>query len=323
MVADPSWDLYRTFLAVLREGSLSAAARSLGLTQPTIGRHIDALEKLVGFQLFVRSRHGLAATDAALELRPHLDALSTTTASLLRAASARGGTIRGTVRVAASEVIGVEVLPPFFTELRRRHPELAIELALSNDVADLLRRDADIAVRMIEPRQEALLVQRVGAIKVGLYAHRRYLDRFGTPKTLDQLEDHALIGFDRETAAIRSMQRRLPVLRRSQFSLRADSDLAQLAAIRAGFGIGTCQVALAARDRNLLRVLPKAFELALDTSVTMHENLRTNRSCRAVFDALVAGLQAYVRQQNAAAAAGQVCQVPRPRINRNRGGISV
>src|SRR5258708_170888 len=177
MAIEPSWDLYRTFLAVLREGSLSAAARSLGLTQPTIGRHIDTLEKLVGFQLFVRSRHGLAATDAALELRPHLD--------------------------------------------------------------------ADIAVRMVEPRQEALLVQRIGAIKVGLYAHRRYLDRFGTPKTMDQLDDHALIGFDRETTAIRSMQRRLPALRRNQFSLRADSDPAQLAAIRASFGIGTCPVALA------------------------------------------------------------------------------
>jgi DNA-binding transcriptional LysR family regulator len=303
MDIDPSWDLYRTFLAVLREGSLSAAARSLGLTQPTIGRQIDALERLVGFQLFVRSRHGLAATDAALELRPHLDALSTSAASLLRAASARGGTMRGTVRVTASEVIGVEVLPPIFTDLRRRHPELAIELALSNDVADLSRRDADIAIRMVEPRQEALLVQRVGTVKVGLHAHRRYLDKFGTPKTMDQLGDHTVIGFDRETAAIRSMQRRLPALRRSLFSFRADSDIAQLAAIRSGFGIGPCHVALAARDKDLVRVLPKAFELALDTSVAMHENLRTSRSCRAVFDALVAGLQAYVRQKSVSCAA--------------------
>ena len=152
---------------------------------------------------------------------------------------------------------------------------------------------------MVEPGQETLLAKRVGAVKVGLHAHRRYLERFGTPKSLEQLEDHTVVGFDRETAAIRSMQQRIPLLRRSLFALRADSDLAQLAAIRAGFGIGAYQVALAARNNDLVRVLPKAFELTLATSVVMHEDLRSNRSCRAVFDALVAGLQDYLREQHA------------------------
>lgn len=296
----PSWDLYRTFLAALREGSLSGAARALGLTQPTIGRHVDALEEVVGFQLFVRSRHGLAPTEAALDLRPHAEALASTAESLLRATSGHGGTVRGTVRIAASEVIGVEVLPRLLAGLRQRHPALALELALSNDVADLLRRDADIAIRMVEPRQEALLVKRVGRVKIGLYAHRSYIERAGMPRTLAQLDDHAIIGFDRETPAIRSMQRRLPVLKRKLFALRADSDLAQGAAIRAGFGIGTYQVGLAARTEDLVRVLPKAFELTLDTSVTMHESLKASRACRAVFDALAAGLQTYVREQDAA-----------------------
>src|SRR5260221_4046412 len=155
--AEPSWDLYRTFLAVLQEGSLSGAARALGLTQPTVARHIDALEQAVGFELFVRSQRGLAATEAALELKPYAEALASTAAAMLRAASGQGGAIRGTVRVSASEIVGAEILPPILTSLREQHPELEIELALSNAVENLLRRDADIALRMVEPVHEALV----------------------------------------------------------------------------------------------------------------------------------------------------------------------
>lgn len=298
MTASPSWDLYRTFLAVLDERTLSGAARALGLTQPTVGRHIDALEQALEVELFVRSPSGLAPTEAAAQLRPHAEVLAAAAAALLRSATARDDTARGTVRIAASDMIGAEVLPPILARLREAHPALVIELALSNDVADLLRRDADIAVRMVEPGQKALVVKRIGTIKVGLHAHRRYLERHGTPRALDELTSHALIGFDRETAVVRSMQRRLPMLRRGLFRLRTDSDLAQLAAIRAGYGIGACQLALARRDRNLVRVLPGAFELDLPTAVAMHEDLRSNRSCRVAFDALVAGLRAYLREQN-------------------------
>jgi DNA-binding transcriptional LysR family regulator len=299
MTSSPSWDLYRTFLGVLDEGSLSAAARTLGLTQPTVGRHIDALEETLGTELFVRSRNGLVPSEAALELRPHAAVLAAAAASLLRQATTRRGAIGGTVRIAASEMMAIEVLPPILAALRAGHPALVVELAVSNDVADLMRREADIAVRMVEPAQKALVVRRIGVIKVGLHAHRRYLKEFGTPRALEELLDHALIGFDRETAAIRSMQQRVPALRREIFRLRTDSDIAQLAAIRAGFGIGACQLALGARDRNLAHLLPHAFELDLPTAVTMHEDLRANRSCRAVFDALVAGLQAYLKEQNA------------------------
>ncbi|HEV7372634.1 LysR family transcriptional regulator [Arenibaculum sp.] len=300
-VHEPSWDLYRTFLAVLREGSLSGAARSLGVAQPTVGRHLDALEQAVGFQLFTRSRDGLTPTEAASELRPHAEALAATAASLLRAASGHGsaarGAVRGTVRVTASEVVGVEVLPPILTGLRREYPELVIELALSNRVEDLLRRDADIAVRMVRPSQEALLAKRVCDVVLGLHAHRRYLDRYGVPADLQDLANHSLIGFDTETPAIRGMLARAAGIRRAMFALRSDSDLAQLAAIRAGYGIGICQAALAARDPDLVRVLPGHFELALDTWLAMHENLRSSRQCRVVFDALAAGLAEYAQIQ--------------------------
>jgi DNA-binding transcriptional LysR family regulator len=172
---------------------------------------------------------------------------------------------------------------------------LVIELVLSNAVEDLLRRDADIAVRMVKPSQGALVARRLGDIKLGLHAHRRYLDRRGVPARLEELSNHALIGFDQETAALRSMLKRAPALQRASFTLRANSDLAQLNAIRAGFGIGICQVRLGKRDKTLVLVLPEAFELTLDTWLAMHEDLRTSRRCRVVFDALAAGLGGYIK----------------------------
>ena len=130
-----------------------------------------------------------------------------TAAGLLRAASGQGRDVRGTVRISASEVIGIEVLPPILAELRDHYPELAVELSLSDAVEDLLRQEADIAVRMVAPTQDALLTRRIGGIPLGLYAHRRYLDRHGTPKTLGDLAHHTMIGFDRESAFVRSMRK--------------------------------------------------------------------------------------------------------------------
>ncbi len=291
---EPSWDFYRTFLTVLQEGSLSAAARELGLTQPTIGRHIDALEGIIGFQLFIRSPQGLIPTEAATDLRPHAEQLASNAAALLRAATGQGGGVRGTVRISASEVIGIEVLPPMLSALNDRHPDLIIELSLSDAVEDLLRQEADIAVRMVAPEQDALITRRIGGIPLGLHAHRRYLDKHGFPEKLEDLRQHRTIGFDRESAFVRTIRKRVPLLDLMRPSFRADSNLAQLAAIRAGFGIGVCQVELAKRDPDIVRLFEREFELPLETFVVMHENLKTTPRCRATFDALVEGLLAYI-----------------------------
>lgn len=290
--ADLDWKLFPAFLAVLREGSLSAAARTLGLTQPTVARQIAALEAALGTTLFLRSQQGLAPTDMAAALGGYVGQVEATFAAMLREASGTGG-VRGSVRISASEIIGAEVLPPILAELRRRHDGLRIELVLSNDIDNLLRREADIAVRMVEPAQEALLVRKLGQAVLGLHAHPRYLKRAGTPQDMAALAGHSLIGFDRETPAIRAMRKRAPAFDTAHFALRTDSDLAQLAAIRAGFGIGICQTALAAREPRLVRVLPGAFELRLGMWLAMHEDLRATPRCRAVFDALAEGLKAY------------------------------
>lgn len=170
-----------------------------------------------------------------------------------------------------------------------------IELSASDAVEDLLRQEADIAVRMVAPAQDALIARHLGVVPISFHAHRRYIARRGMPRALTDLADHSLIGYDRETAAIRAIIARSPELPTARFALKADSNLAQFAAIRAGFGIGICQNGLAARDPDLLPVLPGLFEMKLDTWLVMHENLKTAPRCRVTFDALAKGLRDYIR----------------------------
>ncbi|WP_454719834.1 MULTISPECIES: LysR family transcriptional regulator [Cupriavidus] len=295
MASNIGWELYRSFLGVLKAGSLSGAARELGLTQPTVGRHVAALEAALGVALFTRSQLGLTPTEVALGLRAHAEIMASTAASLERAASGYGEGVRGVVRVSASEVVGVEVLPPIVERLRRRHADLKVELVLTNRVQDLLRREADIAVRMMRPEQAQLVARRVGSIEIGLHARKDYLARQGVPRRVSELAGHALIGYDQPSAFVRAASRAFTGFERDAFSLRTDSDLAQLALIRSGAGIGICQAPLAARDATLARVLPNAFSLQLETWVTMHEDLRNSPRCRVTFDALAEGLAAYAR----------------------------
>ncbi|MGA2552326.1 MAG: LysR family transcriptional regulator [Burkholderiaceae bacterium] len=293
MASDIGWELYRSFLGVLKEGSLSGAARSLGITQPTVGRHVAALEEALGVALFTRSQAGLMPTEIALALRLHAEAMESTAASLLRVAASQGEGVRGTVRVSASDVIGVEVLPPIVADLCRNYPELKVEMVLTNRVQDLLRREADIAVRMVRPRQEQLVARRVGRIELGLHAHKDYLSRRGTPSSTDDLRSHTVIGYDQPSPFIREAAKVHPGFSRDLFTLRSDSDLAQLALIRSGAGIGVCQVPLARQNSALKRVLKGSVSWPLETWITMHEDLRQSPRCKVTFDALVDGLLRY------------------------------
>jgi DNA-binding transcriptional LysR family regulator len=289
------WDELRTFVEVARDGSLSAAARRLGLTQPTVGRHIDALEASLGLALFTRSPRGLMPTPGALALVPHVEAMAAAAASLARAASGEAASERGAVRVTASDVIGCEVLPPIFAAFRAEHPGIAVELALTNRTEDLSRRDADIAVRMVRPTQSGLLARRIGVSRIGLYAHRRYLARFGEPRSLADLSSHCLIGFDRDNRSFRGGGDFARRLTREDFGFRCDADLAQLAALRSGVGVGGCQENIARRMPELVGVLPNAIHYALEIWLVMHEDLKATRRLRLLFDRLAVGLTDYVK----------------------------
>ncbi|WP_439619218.1 LysR family transcriptional regulator [Hyphomonas sp.] len=296
-----SWDHCRSLLSVYRTGSLSAAARTLGVTQPTIARHVEQLESaLGGTSLFTRSPQGLSPTEAADALIPHALAMEASAAAMVRAASGPDDAMAGAVRITASEVIGIEVLPAILAAIGADYPQLAFELVASNETADLLRRDADIAVRMVRPTQGALIARKIGDVALGMFARRDYLERRGTPNRLDDLSDHALIGFDHESSGVQGLRAQGLELHREMFTLRTDSDVAQLSAIRAGLGIGICQVALAMRDPRLVRLFPKEMTFSLETWLTMHGDLRGNRRMRTVFNHLAEALTMYMTEGNAA-----------------------
>lgn len=293
--AQPDWELYRSFLEVFREQSLSGAARRLALTQPTIGRHIDALEEALGVSLFTRSQRGLIPTSGAAALVPYAETMASAADALQRAASGEAGEERGSVRITASEMIGAEVLPAYLASFREAYSGIAVELVLSNRTDDLLRREADVAVRMTRPTQSALVTRKLGTLHVALHAHPRYVKVHGVPETVAELSMHALIGFDKQPSM------RLPKLpiepSRDRFAFRCDSDLGQFAALRAGFGIGFCQVALARRD-GLVPILKGVVGFDMGMWVVMHKDLRSSRRVRLLFDHVCRHLQDYVRTQS-------------------------
>ena len=310
---EPAWDLYRTFLAVVRRGSYSAAARELGLTQPTAGRHIDALEKTLGTSLFTRSHRGLIPTGVALAIVPHAEAMAAAAAALHRTSSAEADDERGTVRVTAGQLVGHEVLPAILSTFCSRYPKIEVELTVSDHNEDLLRREADVAVRMARPKQELLVARRIGMVEVGLFAHRQYAAAFGLPNRPEDLPGHRMIGFDREAHGVRSAGGVAGQLRREQFGFRCDSAAVQIAALRAGVGIGGYHVQLARRDPNLLRVLEKTFKFKREMWLAMHRDSRVTRRIRLLFEHLASELTAYVKGSHSASSSLTTARAPKPR----------
>ena len=291
------WDLFQSLHAVLEAGTLSAAARLRGLTQPTLGRHIETLEHRLGSPLFLRSPRGLQPTDLALELKPHLHDMAAAASAAVRDASGAADSLLGSIRITASEIVGAEVLPSILTDFREKHPGTAIELRVSNTVDDLSRREADIAVRMAPPTQSALVAKKVGEVELGFYAAPAYIARHGAPLGFEELKGHPVIGFDSEAYNIRDLPGLNMSVSRETFSFRTDSDMTQLAALSAGFGVGVTQPAIA-RRRGLVRVMSNVVLFRLGIWIVMHENLRGSRRMRAMFDHLVEGVTAYVKDSH-------------------------
>jgi len=293
-----SWDLYRTFLAVFCEGSFSRAARGIGISQPTASRHIEALETAIGARLFTRLPGGLVPTEAARALLPDAEAMAAAAGALQRASSSGKRDEHGIVRLTAAELIGHEVLPDILSPFCQRYPGIVLELKLSNRNEDILRGDADIAVRMVRPTQQALLARRIGVVKLGLFAHRSYVAAFGVPKTPADISGHRLVGFDQDQYILRSADGGAPPPSRAQFGFRCDSTPMQVAALRAGIGIGSLHLNTARRDANLIRVLEKSFTFTREMWLVMHEDAKATRRIRLLFDHLAEGLTAYVRESS-------------------------
>jgi DNA-binding transcriptional LysR family regulator len=288
------WSLCRVFLAIAREGSLSGAARRLGVTHPTVRRDLGLLEDALESALFVRSTSGLIPTDLAIELQPIAQSMEAVAEAFMRTASAEAVHIAGTVRITSSELVGVEILPQILAPLAALHPGLQIELAPTRATEDLLRREADIAVRMTRPSQLDLVARKVGRVRLGFYAHERWLAQQPEPDTLsDLVRSRAMIGYDRDPALLRVLRSAGLEVEPTAFVFRCDSDLAQLAALRAGIGVGVCHDLIARRDPALRRVLPEVG-YTLEVWLAATPSLRSTARVAATFEALASGLTALV-----------------------------
>jgi DNA-binding transcriptional LysR family regulator len=284
------WSLVRSFLAVLEHGSLLAAARHLQSSQPTLGRHVTELEAQLGVVLFDRSGRGLIPTEAALRLADCARTMQSGADALARSAMGAGHAVAGTVRITASQPVSCYVLPPLLARMRLSLPNVQVELVASNTVSNLLRREADIAVRMLQPEQATLIARRVGKVALRACAHQDYLRRRGMPRQLADLLDHDLIGGDRNEETLKGFAAGgLPVTR-EQFAFRTDDLIVVWEAVRAGLGIGFVSEHQIRSDPAVIPLLPKLKIKPLPVWLAVHKEIRTNKRIRAVYDFLADAL---------------------------------
>jgi DNA-binding transcriptional LysR family regulator len=294
MNMEPDWSLWRSFAAVVDAGSLSAAARKLGISQPTLGRHIETLERQLGIALFERTLSGFKPTALALSLyEPIAEAQRHIAEAQLRAAGAQRDP-GGTVRITTSAVMAHYVLPAMLRPIREAYPGIAIEIVPSDAVENLLLREADIAIRLFRPTQLDLVTRKLGEIPIRTAAHDDYFDRHGEPQTPAELRDHTLIGFDRSDLIIRGGRQFGIEFQRSDFALRTDDQPLFWELMRAGLGIGFAQEMLITRTPGMRAILPQIALPPLEVWLTAHRELFTSRPIRAIYDALAEGVLSYL-----------------------------
>ena len=286
------WSLIRAFLAVAEHGSLSAAARDLGASQPTLGRQIRQLESTLGQALFHRQVRGLNLTETGQVLLEPARRMGAAMIEIELAAAGRETTLEGAVRITASETVSQFHLPPILAQLRELHPGISIDVVSTDSSENLLFREADIAIRMYRPEQLELVAVHLGDVALGLFGSRAYFDRVGRPASLMEVFRHPLIGFDRNEDLIEGMRERGMKATRDWFAFRCDSHPVNWALIRAGCGLGF-------GHREMGRDDPEVEEIALPLDIpTMpvwlatHQALRHAPRIAAVWDALAEGLRA-------------------------------
>ena len=288
------WSLVQVFLSVAETGSLSAAARELGTSQPTLGRQIKAIEGQLGAELFRRQPRGFALTQTGADLVGPATAMRDAVQQIALTAAGQQAQLEGTVRITASVATSAMHLPPIIANIRRLEPEIAIELVPSDDTSNLLYREADIAVRMYRPTQLDLVTQHIGDIALGVFAAKSYLAERGVPETLNQIAGHDFVGYDALPHIIDGMIKAGNPVDRDFFKVRCDDHIAYWELVRAGCGIGFAQ-------RNVGIIDPLVTELMQDVEIpplsiwlTAHEAMRHTPRIRRVWELLAEGLKPLV-----------------------------
>lgn len=281
------WNRARAFLVTAEEGSLSAAARALGMAQPTLGRQVAAFEREVGVTLFQRVGRGLELTAPGRELLDHVRMMADGANRMALAASGQATAIDGTIRISASAVYAAYRLPEVFAGLRHTHPELRIEIVATTEVSDLRRRAADIAVRNTRPTDPDLIAKRLPDDQGILFAAPEYLDRIGRPQSVANLGAADFISFDNAEQLIALLTAKgVPATERN-LALLSDDHLVQLALVRRGLGIGIFPTAMGDADPSLERAVPDFDPIDFPVWVVAHREVSTSRKVRLVFDSLV------------------------------------
>lgn len=285
------WSLVRSFLAAMDHGSLLGAARTLRVSQPTVSRHIAELESQTGVALFERTGRGLVPTATALALVDHARAMESGALQLTRTLSGAQSQISGTVRITASVPVAVTLLPPVLARMRLTMPDIQIELVSSNQVTNLLRREADIAVRMVRPDQSTLVAKKIGEVALGAYAHKNYLARSRPLLTPQELLQHTLVGSDNDLSILHGFAAMGYPVTRGAFAFRCDDFIAQWQAVRAGMGIGFIASYMARTDPDVVQVLTGQLRVPpLPMWLAVHREIRTSKRIRAVYDFLAEAL---------------------------------
>ena len=280
------WNQARAFLATAEAGSLSAAARALGLTQPTLSRQVAALEEALGVVLFDRIGRSLAITPTGIDLLDQFRAMGDAAAGIALAASGQSQAIEGQVCITASDALAAYFLPPILMRLRELAPGIEIEVLASNDIRDLRRREADIAIRHARPDQPELIAKLVRTSSAHFYAATSYLDRHGRPQTATDLLDATFIGFAPVERLIAGLNSCGLALTRAQFKVVTDNGVVAGELIRQGFGIGVMPKEFAVLLPNVEAVLPDLVALPVPFWLTTHRELLTSRRIRVVYDLL-------------------------------------
>jgi len=287
---DLDWNQLKAFLETAENGSLSAAARKLGLTQPTLSRQVAAIEQRMGVTLFERVGKAMALTPTGLDLLEHARAMGAAAEALRLAASGRSQAVGGVVLVSASDAVAAHLLPPLVRQLREKEPGIAVEVISSNALSDLLRREADIAIRHVKPEQPDLIARSIREAAASFYASEDWVKVHGHPRRAEEAARLPFVGADRSGQLLAYLRRHGLPLSEANFSCYCDHSMAHWALVRHGMGIGAMMDEIARDTPGVVRVLDDVPPVRFPIWLVTHRELRTSRRIRVVFEALAQGL---------------------------------
>jgi DNA-binding transcriptional LysR family regulator len=285
------WRALQDVVTVAETGSLSAASRRLNVSQPTVGRRIEQLEEQLGTLLFNRTARGLILTKVGEGILGHAKQMEEGALAIERIATGANQELQGNVRISLIEDLGIQWIPQKLNEFHKQFPQLAIEVNIDNRNVDLLRREADIAIRLARPEQVDLICRKTGMLNFGLYASQSYLDEHGIPEKRADLKNHYHVGFDEVMARVPNVKKLESLFNQGNIRHRSNSHMEMVEATRAGLGCAALCCFIGDKYPELQRVLINEIDYAREIWLVTHAEINSSARIRAVFDFLGKALE--------------------------------